>query len=103
MTVVLTWQTVITAGAVIAAVTAIVTLLTKAVHWVDRQRQQDTDIKQLRQQHEDDIKAIRHEQTVIIRGILAALEGLREQGCDGIVTTTISEINEHLNQQAHKK
>lgn len=101
MTIELTWQTVVTAGAVVAAATTIITLLVKLVHWVDRQKQQDKDIKQLREQHDKDLRAIQHEQTLIAYGILAALRGLKEQGCNGPVTEAIDKIDKHLNQKAH--
>ena len=59
--------------------------------WVIRQNKQDTEIK-----------ALKEEQTVICYGVLAALKGLREQGCNGPVTEAISKIEKHLNVQAHK-
>ena len=59
--------------------------------WVLRQNKQDTEIK-----------ALKEEQTVICYGVLAALKGLREQGCNGPVTEAINKIEKHLNIQAHK-
>ena len=37
----------------------------------------------------------------ITKGTLAALKGLKEQGCNGPVTETLAEMEEHLNKQAH--
>lgn len=101
MTVTLTWQSIITAGAVIAALTTIITLLVKIVRWVDKQKKQDADIQALQSKHDDDIKSIRREQTLIVYGVLAALKGLQEQGCNGSVTKTIDKIERYLNQKAH--
>jgi len=53
-------------------------------------------------QQDDDIKAIKEEQTILTKGVLACLKGLEEQGCDGPVITAINDIEEHLNKQAHK-
>ena len=54
-------------------------------------------------QQDDDIKVIKEEQTILTKGVLACLKGLKEQGCDGPVTTAIQDIEEHLNKQAHKQ
>lgn len=57
----------------------------------------------LKQEKQDkDIKAIKEEQTVLTQGILACLQGLHEQGCNGPVTAAIERIETHLNNQAHK-
>lgn len=101
MVITLTWQSIITAGAVVAALTAIITLLVKLILWVERQKTQDTEIKALRDKHDHDIKALQHEQTLAIYGILAALKGLQEQGCNGPVTKAIDKFEKYLNQKAH--
>lgn len=63
-----------------------------AVHkWVLKQNKQDVEIK-----------ALKEEQTVICYGVLAALKGLKEQGCNGPVTEAINKLEKHLNVQAHK-
>lgn len=63
-----------------------------AVHkWVLKQNAQDFEIKELKE-----------EQTVICYGVLAALKGLKEQGCNGPVTQAINEMEKHLNKKAHK-
>ena len=46
MQITLTWQTIITASAVVGAVVALVTFFSKIVRWVDRQKKQDEDIKE---------------------------------------------------------
>lgn len=96
-----TWQTIITAGAVTGALVTIITLLVKLVHWIDRQKAQDSEIRALQEKHDRDIKALQHEQTLAIYGILAALKGLKEQGCNGPVTEAINKIDKYLNQKAH--
>lgn len=63
-----------------------------AVHkWFLKQEKQDADIK-----------AIKEEQTVLTQGVLACLQGLHEQGCNGPVTAAIDKLETHLNKQAHK-
>ena len=57
----------------------------------------------LKQEKQDkDIKTIKEEQTILTKGVLACLKGLKEQGCDGPVTEAITDIEAHLNEQAHK-
>lgn len=91
MTVTLTWQTIITAGALIAAVVAIASTFARSVRWLDRQKQQDRELA-----------AIKDEQTLMTYGLLACLKGLKEQGCDGPVTDAIDRIEKHLNKKAHE-
>lgn len=101
MTITLTWQSIITAGAAVTALLTIIGLLAKLVRWVDKQKAQDADIKALQAKHDEDIKSLQHEQTLIVYGVLAALKGLREQGCNGPVTEAIDKIEKYLNQKAH--
>lgn len=102
MQIVLTWESVITASAVVGAAIALVTYFSKVVRWVDKQKKQDEDIKGLQKHHEEDMASIKEEQTLIVYGVLACLKGLSEQGCNGPVTEAINKFEKHLNQKAHK-
>ena len=102
MQITLTWQTIITASAIVGASVALVTYFSKVVRWVDKQGKQDEDIKSLRKHHEEDMESIKEEQTLLVFGVLACLQGLREQGCNGSVTETIQKYEKYLNQKAHK-
>ena len=103
MEITLTWQSLITAAAIVGAVVALVTYFSKIVRWVDKQSKQDDEIKALKKHHEEDIKAIKEEQTLLVEGILACLEGLKEKGCNGPVTLAINKYKEYLNQKAHER
>lgn len=76
---------------VITALGVILGAVFTAYKWFLKQEKQDRDIK-----------AIKEEQTVLVRGILACLMGLKEQGCNGPVTEAIEQIENHINKQAHK-
>lgn len=102
MQITLTWQSIITASAIVGAVVALVSYFTKVVRWVDKQAKQDEDIKKLKKHHEEDIASIKEEQALMIEGILACLKGLSEQGCNGPVTKAIEKYETYLNQKAHK-
>lgn len=86
-----TWQTIVTVASVLAAIIAIMKYYNKGYDWVKKQNEQD-----------EQIKAIKEEQTVLTYGVLACLKGLSEQGCDGPVTEAINTLEKHLNKQAHK-
>ena len=102
MEITLTWQSIITAGAVIGALVALVTYFSKVVRWVDKQGKQDRDIKEIRQHHEEDMTVIKEEQALLVHGVLACLKGLSEQGCNGPVTKAIEQFETYLNDKAHK-
>jgi phosphoglycolate phosphatase-like HAD superfamily hydrolase len=102
MNIMVTWESIITASAVLGAVIAIISLFAKLVRWVDKQTEQDEEIKRLKKHHEDDIKAIKEEQTLLVEGVLACLLGLQEKGCNGPVTKAIDKYTEYLNKKAHE-
>lgn len=82
--------TVIQAGALISALGVIIGLIVTVIHWIDHQKEQDTDIAD-----------IKEEQCLLSYGVLACLKGLKELGCNGPVNKAINKIEEHLNQKAH--
>ena len=86
----ITWQTIITAGAVLAAISAIFGVFCTVHKWYLRQKQQDVEIK-----------AIQEEQCLLTYGILACLDGLQQLGCNHTVPATRDKIEKHLNQRAH--
>ena len=91
MSVTINAQTIITTAALLAAIGAILTLYNRAFKFIDRQKEQDAEIK-----------SIREEQKILTIGVLACLKGLSEQGCDGPVTDAIATLETHLNEEAHR-
>ena len=89
--IVLTPEAIITGATLLAALGAIFGALFKLFKWYARQGKQD-----------EDIKALKEEQSILTLGVLACLKGLSEQGCDGPVTEAINKIEAHLNERAHK-
>lgn len=84
-------QIIITIASVITALGVIFGVIFAVYRWYLKQEKQDKDIK-----------AIKEEQTILTYGVLACLKGLKEQGCDGPVTTAINQIEKYINKQAHK-
>ena len=52
-----------------------------------------------REKNDADIKAIKEEQSILTKGVLACLKGLKEQGCNGPVTEAIETIEDHINKE----
>jgi len=88
--IVVTWQTIISFAAVLAALFAIIRYYNKGYDWVKRQEKQDREIA-----------TIKTEQQLLVYGVLACLKGLHEQGCNDAVTEAIDKIEKHLNERAH--
>ena len=100
--IVLTWDSIIKAAAVLGAAGVLIGTVVKFVHWMDNQKKQDDDISALREKHNEDMDAMKQEQTLVVYGLLACLKGLKEQGCNGPVTEAINRLEKHLNEKAHE-
>ena len=84
-------EVIITAASVVTALGVIFGILFAFFKWLMKRDKNDVEIRE-----------IKEEQTILTKGVLACLKGLKEQGCDGPVTVAISEIEDHINKQAHK-
>ena len=84
------WQTLLTAAAVLGALATILKSYNRGYDFVRRQKDQD-----------EIIKNIQEEQTLLTYGVLACLKGLHEQGANGPVTEAIDKIEKHINKRAH--
>ena len=102
MTIVLTWQTIAALVGGLSAIGVLLAWIRKGMDFIDHQHDQDDKIDKLHQRHDADVREIRTEQTLIIYGLLGALKGLQEQGCNGPVSEAIGRIEKHLNQKAHE-
>jgi len=84
-------EIIITTASVITALGVIFGILFGFFKWLMERDKNDVEIRE-----------IKEEQSILTKGVLACLKGLKEQGCDGPVTVAISEIEDHINKQAHK-
>lgn len=99
---VVTWQTIITAGAVITALGVIIGVILKVHGWYLRQGEQDEALKELKKHHEEDLKRVREENTLICYALSACLDGLQQLGANHTVPDAKEKLDKYLNQQAHK-
>ena len=90
MEVTITADTLITLASLLAALTSLGGVIVWWIKFIERDKRQD-----------QELKAIRKEQTLICYGLLACLKGLKEQGCNGPVTEAMNKIEKYLNQAAH--
>ena len=94
-------QVIITVGAVVASLAAILKYYNKAYDLVKKQGEQDEQIAAIKKETKEEVSSIKEEQQLLTYGVLACLKGLKEQGCDGSVTDAIDKIEKHLNAKAH--
>ena len=111
--IVLTVDGIIKAAGFLGALGVLIGLGVKAVHWFDRQAEQDAKIAALEEKHDKDkaelrselsaeLEKINAELCLLVYGVQATLKGQQELGCNGPVTAAIEQIETHLNKQAHK-
>jgi len=86
----ITAQTIITLAAVLAAVIALFRYYNKVYDLVKHQKDQD-----------QDIKAIKREQTLVVYSMRACLDGLEQLGANHKVTEAKDKLDKYINQQAH--
>ncbi len=79
------------AGSVLAAATAIFTLIFKVYRWVLKQNEQDREIQRLKD-----------ENTLLCYGVSACLDGLIQLGANHTVPAAKDKLDKYLNQTAHK-
>jgi len=89
---VITTETIITASAVLTAMTAISAFIYKGVKWLQEQKRQT-----------DEIKEIKDEQCMMTYAVFACLDGLKQLKCNGTVTEAHDKLQKYLNQKAHDK
>lgn len=116
-------ETLINAGKILTGLTAFFTIVWKLFQWINHQKEQDEKIKSIRREYKEEIKRLedkhdreveemrqsseestssfQEELTMITYGLLACLQGLNEQGCDGPVSEAIDKFNKYLNKKAH--
>lgn len=94
-------DTIIRAAAVLGALVALGTAAYGVIKWFQKQEKQTTDIEALRKKEAEDIKEMQDELCLISYAMLACLDGLKQQGCNGAVTEAHNKLEKRLNQRAH--
>lgn len=61
----------------------------------------ERDMESAKQRESEEMRTIKDELCILSYAMLAALSGLKQQGCNGDVTEAYGKLEKHLNQQAH--
>ncbi len=85
-------------AALLGAVAAILGWLFKGFTFV----KEPENIKKEIEAVKEELVAQKAEMRMLYNGVLASLKGLHEQGANGPVTKTIEEMEQYLNDAAHK-
>lgn len=83
-------------------------LIKSSIHQVDKWNGYDKDIKEVKNKVENTetninakITSLKDEQYIQTRVLLAVLDGLHQQGCNGKVTEATAELTDFLNKSSH--
>ena len=77
-------------------------VLFKAHRWYLKQEHQDSEIKELKNHHNEDVRCLKEENTLICFALSACLDGLQQLGANHTVPTAKEKLDKYLNKQAHK-
>lgn len=106
----------ITLGQAIGAIVSIITSISVIVGFfigiynfvkkktTDRIDKNSKDIVELQKEVgvlKSEIQDDKEERIILLQGLLACLKGLQEQGCDGAVSNSITEIENYLMKKSH--
>lgn len=94
-------QTIISAAALLTALTAIFVFAKKGLKWFSRPEELEAEIKALREKHENDMAESNEERQLICFALAACLDGLQQLGCNHSVTDAKNKMDKHLNEKAH--
>ena len=90
---------IIKAGAILSALAVIVGAFTAMFRLIEKHKKE----AERNKRQDQDIAAIKKEQSLLVRAVRGCLDGLHQQGCNGEVTKSIKEIDDYLNNAAHKQ
>lgn len=97
----ITVDTLITASKVIGALGVIAGVIIAFFKWLAKQEKQTTDIKELKEHHDEDLKNVQEELCVVNYAVLASLDALMQRGFNGKVTEAHDKLQKHINKKAH--
>lgn len=93
------WDLIIKAGAILSALAVIVGTFTAIFRLIEKNKKE----AERNKRQDQDIAAIKKEQSLLVRAVRGCLDGLHQQGCNGEVTKSMRAIDDYLNKAAHKQ
>lgn len=97
----ITLESIIYLAKVIGALGVIFGVIIGFVKWLSKNEKQSTDIQELHDQHNADIKRVQEELCVVNYAVLASLDALIQNGYNGMVTEAREKLQKHINKNAH--
>lgn len=93
----------------LTAVGVLFGLIKNYVHQIDKWNGYDKQIEEVKNsvdtktsETNDKIKDLKQEQKMQTKVLLAVLDGLHQQGCNGKVTQATKELTDYLNEKSHE-
>lgn len=98
----ITVSTIITAASLLTAAGVLIGALFKVHKWYLAQNAQSDEINALKEQHKEDIRHLKKENTLVCFALSACLDGLQQLGANHTVPIAKEKLDKYLNQQAHE-
>lgn len=98
---IITVESVIELSKLIGALGIILGVIIGFVKWLSKQEKQTSDIKELKDHHDEDLKTVQEELCVVNYAVLASLDALIQNGYNGMVTEAREKLQKHINKKAH--
>lgn len=97
MEITITTSMIIEFAALISAISVIVVVIKNYAKQIEKWNSYDKKIEDTNNQ----VKGLKSEQYMQTKVLLAVLDGLHQQGCNGKVTQATEELTEYLNKNSH--
>lgn len=94
-------NTVIGLAGLIAALSALIGIYNKGYNQVQKWDAYDKKIEEVKNEVKTETKKLQDEQYMQTKVLLAVLDGLQQQGCNGNVTKAHNDLTQFLNERAH--
>lgn len=91
-----------TIAALITGIGTIIAVPKAIINKRDKRREKERLAMEKDQKQDADIQRLKEENSLIVYGLSACLDGLQQLGCNHDVTKAKDKIDKYINQQAHK-
>lgn len=91
-----------TIAALITGIGTIIAVPKAIIKKRDKRRENERLAMEKDQKQDADIQKLKEENSLIVYGLSACLDGLQQLGCNHKVTKAKDKIDKYINQQAHK-
>lgn len=97
----ITLNTLIVIGGAVGVIATLIGVILKVHKWYLELEALRKEVDELQKHHEEDLKQVNEENTMICSALSACLNGLQQLGANGEVSTVKEKLDTFLNQKAH--